>query len=156
MYSNIDEAWQTSRDLDKYKSSFKPVTSVPDATNEIKNKVTESESSDKSSRHSESSFKSEVRDLKRLLKSDDGLQCDKLFGHFQVCKKCRDKIIEKFSLTDIKYNDTANSLRLTESFIDFSKYGDILKNKNTSNIVSIILFGLLIIIILSLLNNESK
>ncbi len=41
MYSNIDEAWQTSRDLDKYKNSFKPVTNVPDATNEITNKISE-------------------------------------------------------------------------------------------------------------------
>ena len=157
MYSNIDEAWQASNALDKYKNSFKPVTSVADTTNEIKGKMTtESESSDRSSKHSEASFKSEEIDLKKLLKKDDNMQCDKLYGHFQVCKTCRDKIIEKFSMPEIKYNDMGSTLRLTESFIDLSKYADILKNKKTSNIVSIILFGLLIIIILSLFNNESK
>ena len=43
---------------------------------------------------------------------------------------------------------------MTENFIDLSKYTSILKNKNSNNIISIILFGLLVIIILSMINNE--
>jgi hypothetical protein len=48
------------------------------------------------------------------------------------------------SLDSIKYN-------LTESFVHISKYTDILKDKNNKNILSIILFGLLVIIILSMI-----
>jgi hypothetical protein len=50
--------------------------------------------------------------------------------------------------------DSYPLLKLTENFIDISKYTDILKNKRYSNIISIVLFGLLIIIILSMLNNK--
>ena len=50
--------------------------------------------------------------------------------------------------------DSYPILKLTENFIDISKYTDILKNKRYSNIISIVLFGLLIIIILSMLNNK--
>jgi|UniRef100_A0A6C0H241 hypothetical protein len=156
MYSNIDEAWQTSMALDKYKSGFKPVKSVVDATNELKdNNLLESDVSNKSSENSIVKFKEEIRDLKSSIKLDDGKQCQRLFSHFQTCKKCRNKIIEKFSLNDIN-NETASSFKFTENFIDLTKYTEMFKNKNTNNIISIILFGLLIIIILSLLSNESK
>ena len=37
MYSNIEEAWKSSNDLDKYRKDFHPVTRITDATNEINN-----------------------------------------------------------------------------------------------------------------------
>jgi hypothetical protein len=205
MYSNIDEAWKVSNDLDKYKNSFKPVTSVKNATNElteinietterpISEKI-ESEHRNKSSSPSSAIFQTEVHDIKKLVHRDDGTQCNKLFSHFQSCKKCRNKLIAKniFNKGNKSANGSANnsihgsangsihgstnrsmnrsinesldvsnnitnlsldSFRLTENFVDFTKYTDLLKNKNNSNIVSIILFGLLVIIILSLINN---
>jgi len=183
MYSNIDEAWKTSNDLDKYKKGFKPSTRVIDATNEIKNLST-SEEKEKSDRNkgrvqrekivrsphysdnirmsspNSALFKTEMTDLKKLVKKDDGMQCDRLFSHFQSCKKCRNKIVEKFSLNSAVAVDQPSlnmqSFKFTESFIDMSKYTDLLKNKNYNNIISIVLFGLLVIIILSMLNNENK
>lgn len=209
MYSNIDEAWKVSNDLDKYKNSFKPITSVKNATNElteinietterpISEKI-ESEHRNKSSSPSSAIFQTEVKDLKKLVHRNDGTQCNKLFSHFQSCKKCRNKLITKniFNKGNGSVNGSANgsvngsandsihgsanrsvngsihgsinrsldvsnnitnlsldSFRLTENFVDFTKYTDLLKNKNNSNIVSIILFGLLVIIILSLINN---
>ena len=35
MYSNIEDAWKLSNDLDKYKKAYKPATNVKDATNEL-------------------------------------------------------------------------------------------------------------------------
>jgi hypothetical protein len=154
MYSTIDEAWQTSNDLDKYKKNFKPATSVTDATNEINIKDTtemnteNKSTSDKVSTPSSAIFNTELRDLKGSLTKDDGLQCNRLFSHMEGCKQCRNRMVEKFN--------NPGSLKFTESFLDFSKYTDLLSNKNNSNIISIILFGLLIIIILSMINNESK
>jgi hypothetical protein len=158
MYSTIDEAWQTSNDLDKYKKKYKPVTSVTDATNEINNNnnkdttemnTTENKTtSDKVSTPSSSIFNTELRDLKGSLTKDDGMQCDRLFSHMEGCQQCRNRMVERFN--------NPGSLKLTESFLDFTKYTDLLSNKNNSNIISIILFGLLIIIILSMINNESK
>jgi len=191
MYSNIDEAWKTSNDLDKYKKQFKPSTRVIDATNEIKNLSSspekqreKSDKSDRSNRMRSRSkkekklqsprysdnirmsspnsalFKTEMTDLKKLVKRDDGMQCDRLFSHFQSCKKCRNKIVEKFSLNSAVAVDQPSlnlqSFKFTESFIDMSKYTDLLKNKNYNNIISIVLFGLLVIIILSMLNNDNK
>jgi hypothetical protein len=197
MYSNIDEAWKVSNDLDKYKNSFKPVTSVKNATNELTeinietteravSEKKESEHRNKSSSPSSAIFQTEVHDLKKLVHRDDGTQCNRLFSHFQSCKKCRNKLIAKniFNKGNGSANGSANnsingsingsirgstnrsldesnnitnlnldSFRLTENFVDFTKYTDLLKNKNNSNIVSIILFGLLVIIILSLINN---
>jgi hypothetical protein len=163
MYSNIDEAWKISNDLDKYRKNA-PVTSVKDATNTInfESSAKKSDKSDKSDKNTRSAkistpnsaiFETELRDLKKLVKKDDGTQCQRLFSHFQVCQKCRNKIVEKFSLNTVEQPST---LKFTESFIDFSKYTDILKNKNCNNIVSIILFGLLVIIILSMINNDRK
>lgn len=165
MYSNIDEAWKSSNDLDKYRKQFKPTNSVRDATNEIKlnspssspkfeidsSIKLETERSEKSVASS-AIFETEIRDLKKLIHKDDGKQCDRLFSHFQTCQKCRNKIIEKFSLNTEK--PTEHPIRYTESFVDFTKYTDLLKNKNYNNILSIILFGLLVIIILSMINNE--
>jgi hypothetical protein len=34
-YSNIEEAWKISNDLDKYRNNKAPVTDVKNATNEI-------------------------------------------------------------------------------------------------------------------------
>jgi hypothetical protein len=166
MYSNIDEAWKISNDLDKYRKNA-PVISVKDATNSINfessaKKSDKSNKSDKSEKNTRSAkistpnsaiFETELRDLKKLVKKDDGTQCQRLFSHFQVCQKCRNKIVEKFSLNTVEQPST---LKFTESFIDFSKYTDLLKDKNTNNIVSIILFGLLVIIILSMINNDRK
>jgi hypothetical protein len=154
MYSTIDEAWQTSNDLDKYKKNYKPVTSVKDATNELNMNTTElnttenKTTSDKVSTPSSAIFNTELRDLKGSLTKDDGLQCNRLFSHMEGCQQCRSRMVEKFN--------NHGSLKLTESFLDFTKYTDLLSNKNNSNIISIILFGLLIIIILSMINNESK
>jgi hypothetical protein len=188
MYSNIDEAWKTSNDLDKYKKEFKPSSRVIDATNEIKNLSTseekkQNEKADRSDRNrgnkkekkihsphysdnvrmsspNSALFRTEMTDLKKLVKKDDGMQCDRLFSHFQSCKKCRNKIVEKFSLNSAVAVDQPSlnlqSFKFTESFIDMSKYTDLLKNKNYNNIISIVLFGLLVIIILSMLNNENK
>jgi hypothetical protein len=257
MYSNIEEAWKVSNDLDKYRKDFKPITSVADATNEIninssksgrvlenksaspvidnlstvlsevsdislvqrkinktiqnpkqhpkqkkyqkpikkpvqkksvqkpvkepfknnkkktkqpnvrltnmnnkKNRVLLTKSINSSS-HSHFDFETDLRDLVGSIKKDDGKQCNKLFSHFQVCKKCRNTLIEKFSLNTapaikgLTEAGSQNSLilyslkfNLTESFIDLSKYTDLLKDKNNKNIVSIVLFGLLVIIIL--------
>jgi len=158
MYSNIEDAWKLSNDLDKYKKAYKPATNVKDATNELTASSAKSVPSD-------SHFETELRDLKKLKKMDDGSQCDRLFSHFQGCKKCRTAILEKFTLNNPS-NLSVNSLNLdslnldslnfnmTENFIDLSKYTSILKNKNSNNIISIILFGLLVIIILSMINNE--
>lgn len=153
MYSTIDEAWQTSNDLDKYKKNQKPVSSVRDATNEIILNTTElntenKTSSDKVSTPSSSIFNTELRDLKGSLTKDDGMQCNRLFSHMEGCQQCRNRMVEKFN--------NPGSLKLTESFLDITKYTDLLSNKNNSNIISIILFGLLIIIILSMINNESR
>ena len=154
MYSTIDEAWQTSNDLDKYKKNNKPVTSVRDATNELTMNTTDfnttenKTTSDKVSTPSSSIFNTELRDLKGSLTKDDGMQCDRLFSHMEGCQQCRNRIVEKFN--------NPGSLKLTESFLDFTKYTDLLSNKNNSNIISIILFGLLVIIILSMINNESR
>jgi hypothetical protein len=149
MYSTIDEAWQTSNDLDKYKKNIKPNTNVKDATNEININTTELRTtSDKVSTPSSSIFNTELRNLKGSLPKDDGLQCERLFSHMEGCQQCRNKMVEKFN--------NPGSLKLTESFLDFTKYTDLLSNKNNSNIISIILFGLLIIIILSMINNESR
>jgi len=202
MYSNIDEAWKVSNDLDKYKNSFKPITSVKNATNELTeinietterpiSEKLESLHRDKSSSPSSAIFQTEVQDLKKLVHKDDGTQCKRLFNHFDACKKCRNKLITKHSLNKVNLsanksadrsaNDSIHgsvqpstnrsmngslnasnnitnlnldSFKLTENFIDFTKYTDLLKNKNNSNIVSIVLFGLLVIIILSMINNE--
>ena len=116
-------------------------------------KSEQSEKAYKSTMHNKALFKNELRDLKGSLKKDNGKQCSNLFSHFQVCQKCRNKIIEKFSLNTV---ENPSTIKFTESFIDFTKYTDILKDKNNNNIISIILFGLLIIIILSLINNERK
>jgi hypothetical protein len=175
MYSNIEDAWKTSNDLDKFKSSYKPPVEIKNATNEI---VSSAESSEKISTPSPAIFKKEVKDLRKLVKLDDGTQCDRLFNHFQSCKECKNKMTNKIniksnagliSVDPSHYNtatmgtlNTANKtnvdsyplLKLTENFIDISKYTDILKNKRYSNIISIVLFGLLIIIILSMLNNK--
>jgi len=175
MYSNIEDAWKTSNDLDKFKSNYKPPVEIKNATNEI---VTSSESSEKISTPSPAVFKQEVQDLRKLVKLDDGAQCDRLFGHFQTCQECKNKMINKLNIksnaglisvdksnfntatmgtlnTAGKTNvDSYPLLKLTENFIDISKYTDILKNKRYSNIISIVLFGLLIIIILSMLNNK--
>jgi len=154
MYSTIDEAWQTSNDLDKYKKNYKPVTSVKDATNELNMNTTElnttenKSTSENVSTPSSAIFNTELRDLKGSLTKDDGLQCNRLFSHMEGCQQCRNRMVEKFN--------NHGSLKLTESFLDFTKYTDLLSNKNNSNIISIILFGLLIIIILSMINNESK
>ena len=154
MYSTIDEAWQTSNDLDKYKNNQKPVTNVRDATNELNMNTTElnttenKTTSDKVSTPSSSIFNTELRNLKGSLNKDDGMQCERLFSHMEGCKQCRNRMVEKFN--------NPGSLKFTESFIDFSKYTDLLSNKNNSNIISIILFGLLVIIILSMINNESR
>ena len=183
MYSNIDEAWKTSNDLDKYKKEFKPSSRVIDATNEIKN-ISSSQEKERSNRNrvinkkeriissphysdnvkvsspNSALFRTEMTDLKKLVKKDDGMQCDRLFSHFQSCKKCRNKIVEKFSLNSAVAVDQPSlnlqSFKFTESFIDMSKYTDLLKNKNYNNIISIVLFGLLVIIILSMLNNDNK
>ena len=175
MYSNIEDAWKTSNDLDKFKSNYKPPVEIKNATNEI---VSSAESSEKISTPSPAIFKKEVRDLRKLVKLDDGKQCDRLFGHFQSCNECKNKMISKlniksnagliavepsqFNTATIGTLNTAGKTnvdsyplqKLTENFIDFSKYTDILKNKRYSNIISIVLFGLLIIIILSMLNNK--
>ena len=246
MYSNIEEAWKVSNDLDKYRKDFKPITSVADATNEINNNSSRSarvldnksaspvidnlstvlsevsdiksvqkkinrsannprqksvgkvvqqavqkpvrkpvQRNDKkskqpmvkltnmkknrvmltksinSSSQSHFDFDTDLRDLVGSIKKDDGKQCNKLFSHFQVCKKCRNTLIEKFSLntapaiqglTDAGSQNSLNldslKFNLTESFIDLSKYTELLKDKNNKNIVSIVLFGLLVIIIL--------
>jgi len=170
MYSNIEDAWKTSNDLDKYRKGVPAVNNIKDATNEINfqttveqsdksNKSKQSEKSEQSEKAYKSTmpnkalFKNELRDLKGSLKKDNGKQCSNLFSHFQVCQKCRNKIIEKFSLNTL---ENPSTIKFTESFIDFTKYTDILKDKNNNNIISIILFGLLIIIILSLINNERK
>jgi hypothetical protein len=175
MYSNIEDAWKTSNDLDKFKNAYKPPVEIKNATNEL---VSSSESSEKISTPSPAVFKKEVQDLRKLVKLDDGAQCDRLFGHFQTCQECKNKVMNKLNIksnaglitvspkdfntatmgvlnTQGKTNvDSYPLLRLTENFIDISKYTDILKNKRYSNIISIILFGLLIIIILSMLNNK--
>jgi len=156
MYSNIEEAWKISNDLDKYRNNNIPATNVKNATNEITEinlKTTENNRSDKMSTPSSSIFKTELRDLKKLVKQDDGKQCQKLFSHFQVCQKCRNKIVEKFSLNTA---EQPSIMKFTENFIDFTKYTDVLNNKNYSNITSIILFGLLVIIILSMISNGKK
>jgi len=175
MYSNIEDAWKTSNDLDKFKNAYNPPVEIKNATNEL---VSSSESSEKISTPSPAIFKKEVKDLRKLVKLDDGAQCDRLFGHFQTCQECKNKAMNKLNIksnaglitvspkdfntatmgvlnTQGKTNvDSYPLLRLTENFIDISKYTDILKNKRYSNIISIILFGLLIIIILSMLNNK--
>ena len=138
MYSTIDEAWKTSNDLDKYKQNYKPVTSVNDATNEIT--VQQTQSSEKSSTQSSSIFNTELRNLKGSLTKDDGTQCDLLFRHMEGCQQCRNKMVERFNNVD--------TLKFTESFLDMTKYTDLLSSKNSNNIISIILFGLLVIIIL--------
>ena len=143
MYSTIDEAWKTSNDLDKYKQNYKPVTSVNDATNEIT--VQQTQSSEKSSTHSSSIFNTELRNLKGSLTKDDGTQCNLLFRHMEGCQQCRNKMVERFNNVD--------TLKFTESFLDMTKYTDLLSSKNSNNIISIILFGLLVIIILSMINN---
>ena len=154
MYSTIDEAWQTSNDLAKYKKNYKPVTSVRDATNELNMNTTElnttenRSTSDKVSTPSSTIFNTELRDLKGSLTKDDGMQCERLFSHMEGCQQCRNRMVEKFN--------NPGSFKLTESFVDFTKYTDLFSNKNNSNIISIILFGLLVIIILSMINNESK
>jgi len=165
MYSNIEEAWKVSNDLDKYRQNAMPTPNVKDATNAVNFQSSEKQKSEKSektfkisksdviSTPSSALFETEVRDLKKLVKLDDGKQCDRMFSHFQVCKKCRNKIVEKFSLNTV---EQPSILKLTESFIDFTKYTDLLQNKNYSNIVSVVLFGLLIIIILSMINNDRK
>jgi hypothetical protein len=155
MYSNIEEAWKISNDLDKYRNNNVPVTDIKNATNEISevNLKTINNKSDKMTTPSSSIFKTELRDLKKLVKEDDGKQCQKLFSHFQVCQKCRNKIVEKFSLNTA---EQPSIMKFTENFIDFTKYTDVLNNKNYSNIISIILFGLLVIIILSMINNDRK
>jgi len=159
MYSNIDEAWKISNDLDKYRNNNLPVTDVKNATNEISDinlkslKTIKTNKSDKMTTPSSSIFKTELRDLKKLVKEDDGKQCQKLFSHFQVCQKCRNKIVEKFSLNTA---EQPSIMKFTENFIDFTKYTDVLNNKNYSNIISIILFGLLVIIILSMIHNDRK
>lgn len=159
MYSNIDEAWKVSNDLDKFRKDFKPVTRVADATN-VLSSAKEPVFSDnlKVSSPNSALFQTEMRDLKKLVKKDEGEQCERLFSHFQICKKCRNKIIEKFSLNTAAPVEQPSlnlqTFKFTESFIDVTKYTDLLKNKNYSNILSIILFGLLVIIILSMLNNE--
>jgi len=150
MYSTIDEAWKTSNDLDKYKENYKPVTSVNDATNEItvqqsETTVQQTQSSEKSSTHSSSIFNTELRNLKGSLTKDDGTQCDLLFRHMEGCQQCRHKMVERFNNVD--------TLKFTESFLDMTKYTDLLSSKNSNNIISIILFGLLVIIILSMVNN---
>ena len=185
MYSNIEDAWKTSNDLDKFKNSYKPPVEVKNATNELESasiSVSASVSTEKISTPSPAAFKKEVKDLRKLVKLDDGSQCNKLFGHFQTCQECKNKLVNKLniksnagliSVDPVNYNtatmgtlntaqktnvDSYPLLRLTEkfteNFIDISKYTDILKNKKYSNIISIILFGLLIIIILSMLNNK--
>ena len=45
MYSNIDEAWKVSNDLDKYRKNA-PVTNVKDATNTINFKTSSEKISD--------------------------------------------------------------------------------------------------------------
>jgi len=164
MYSNIDEAWKTSNDLDKYRKNLKPISRVLDATNVI-SEISHGQEPEFSENIKESSpnsalFKTELTDLAKLVKKDDGTQCDKLFFHFQSCNECRKKMIEKFTLNTAAPVDQPSlnfpSFKFTESFIDMSKYTDLLKNKNYNNILSIILFGLLVIIILSMLNNDNK
>jgi hypothetical protein len=153
MYSNIDEAWKTSNDLDKYRKNIKP-SLVTDATNEINFETTEKS---KVSTPSSSEFKTEVSDLKKLIKLDDGTQCDLLYKHYQSCKKCKKSMIEKFNINTNSLNLEGldlNTMNLSENFIDMSSYTKIFKNKNINNIASIVLFGLLIIIILSMINNE--
>jgi hypothetical protein len=196
MYSNIDEAWKVSNDLDKYKNSFKPITSVKNATNELTEiniETTErpiseklgSEHKNKSSSPSSAIFQTEVQDLKKLVRKDDGTQCQRLFNHYQTCSQCRNNLNKKDKHDNSSANERKNrstpgfpyrsingslnasnnptnnisnlnldSFKLTENFVDFTKYTDLLKNKNNSNIVSIVLFGLLVIIILSMINNE--
>jgi hypothetical protein len=199
MYSNIDEAWKVSNDLDKYKNSFKPITSVKNATNELTeinietterpvSEKLETVHKDKSSSPSSAIFQTEVQDLKKLIHKDDGKQCQRLFNHYQTCNQCKNNLnnnknipnqdhssayrsIHKstpgfphrsvngsLNATNNQSNDVSNlslnSFKLTENFVDFTKYTDLLKNKNNSNIVSIVLFGLLVIIILSMINNE--
>ena len=240
MYSNIEEAWKSSNDLDKYRKDFHPVTRITDATNEINNNsarsskildnlqnssepvissdmlseisnietvrrkinkpvmkqkimtkkqipvqqqkfkkmekkvntkpvvlINKKKHLDRSKSLSVSSqshfdFETDLRDLAASIKKDDGSQCNKLFKHFQVCKKCRNTLIEKFSndarpairqLANIGPQNSLDSIKynLTESFVDLSKYTDVLKDKNNKNILSIILFGLLVIIILSMI-----
>jgi hypothetical protein len=254
MYSNIEEAWKSSNDLDKYRKDFHPVTRVSNATNEVNDM---NHNSSKSSRfldekmnssseqkhksraaspqfiassdilsdvseienvrqlinkpsksmkqkpsinkkqlpannqkmkkvqknkpvilinnkkhldrnksinvssQSHFDFETDLRDLPGSLKKDDGTQCNKLFSHFQVCKKCRTTLLEKFTnnagpaireLSEIGQQNSIDSFKnITESFVDLSKYTDLLKDKNNKNILSIILFGLLVIIILSMI-----
>jgi hypothetical protein len=215
MYSNIEEAWKSSNDLDKYKSGVKPVSRVKDATNEInnnsslsdnfvlsdvltqvsevsdienvrrkinrtpnkmdkiskmnKNKMTKIDNKSKKpiivmnnkkhldrtkslsvSSQSHFDFDTDLRDLQGSLKKDDGTQCNRLFKHFQACKKCRNIMVEKFS-NETKNDNSTFKFNLTDSFIDISKYTNVLKDKNNKNILSIILFGLLVIIILSMI-----
>jgi len=66
MYSNIEDAWKTSNDLDKFKNAYNPPVEIKNATNEL---VSSSESSEKISTPSPAIFKKEVKDLQTKIKN---------------------------------------------------------------------------------------
>jgi hypothetical protein len=67
MYSNIEDAWKTSNDLDKFKNAYNPPVEIKNATNEL---VSSSESSEKISTPSPAIFKKEVKELKLICDRD--------------------------------------------------------------------------------------